>query len=705
MKVVMSDCVSIREHGHAAVITIDNPPVNALSQPVRQGLLDAAAKIAADDRIKSVVLTATGRTFPAGADIREFDKPSRPPHLTESINALENLNKPVVAALFGTVLGGGLELAMGCHYRIASPNATFGQPEVSLGIIPGAGGTQRLPRLVGVDMAMELIVTGRRISGATAENIGVLDEIVTGDLLEAAIACGLRISRDGVGLCRTSDLHLDESTFSDEFFSGYRAKVAKRHRGFAAPLACVDAVEAAAQPFALGIQKEREISDRLKGSNQSRALRYLFFGEREVAKIPDIPKGTALREIKSIGVLGAGTMGSGIAVNFLRAGFSVTLLEADQTILDQGIISIQGILDRDVERGRLSAEKRSAFLNRLSGFLEIESLSTADVVVEAVFENLELKKDIFSKLDKVCKPGCILASNTSTFDINEIASATGRPEDVIGMHFFSPAHVMKLLEVVRGDKTAKDVVATIMHLGKALAKIAVLSGVGFGFIGNRMFEDYIRESQMLLLEGATPSQVDGVIESFGMAMGPCAVMDLAGLDISYLTRAGNRHHLPDDSRYCRIGDVLYGMGRYGQKTSCGFYKYQKGVRRRQDDPEVEAIIRQEADMFDIPQRNIDDVEILERCIYPLVNVGSMLLDTGIALRPGDIDVVWTSGYGFPRYRGGPMFYADQIGPEKVVNACEKYAAQCGNRYDYWTPAPLLAKLVADGGSFGNWSRT
>jgi 3-hydroxyacyl-CoA dehydrogenase len=683
-----------------AVLTINNPPVNALSCTVRKALEDAIIMADSEEAVHAVVITCEGGIFSAGADIREFDAPVIEPGLPGLIDRVEACSKPVVAALIGTTLGGGFELAMGCHYRIAAPGTRVGLPEVHLGLIPGAGGTQRLPRLIGAEAAIEAVTSGRHIPAQEALALGAIDELVEDDPLDAACAAAIRLATAEGPPTRTGSLTVDPASVPDDVFDATKARLAIHRRGFDAPQAAVDAIGwACTEPFSIGLKKERECSAALKASIQSKAQRHLFFAERIALKIPDIPNDTPLREIDTAGVVGAGTMGAGITLCLLSADLPVTLVETKQNALDAGLNRIRKTLDRDVDRGRLTSSERDARIERLTGALTLEALSDADIVIEAVFESMDLKKQIFSGLDQICKDTAILASNTSTLDINEIAAVTRRPELVIGTHFFSPANIMRLLEVVRGDQTAKDVVATTMGLGRRIGKVPALSGVGFGFIGNRMLEDYVRESQMLLLDGATPADVDGVIESWGMAMGPCAVMDLAGQDVSFLTRDQNRHHLPDDPRYYMLGDLMNALGRFGQKTGKGFYQYSDG-RTRRDDPEVVALIRDAATDLSIDQRtSIADQEIVDRSLYALINRGAQLLDDGIALRASDIDVIWTAGYGFPAYRGGPMFYGDTIGLGTIVDGFKENADRFGNDYGYWTPAPLLVKLANEGKTF------
>ncbi len=698
----MAELARLAIEDGVGVITVDNPPVNAFSHAVRIDLRKAVRAAFADPAVNAVVIHGAGKTFMAGSDIKEFDTGQKDPWLGDVIDEIEAGPKPVVAAIHGTALGGGFETALGCHYRICDAKAKVGLPEVTLGIIPGAGGTQRLPRLIGIEAAIAAASSGKHMGAAEALKLGAVDEIVQGDLMTAAIAAGKRLV--GAPLRRTSEQPFPGGAQTPAFFDAQRGALKKRNRGFPAPPTVVDAIEAAAQgPFRDGMARERALNAELKASLQSKALRHLFFGEREVAHIPFIPKETPPRPISTVGVVGAGTMGAGIAVNFLNAGYRAVVTDTKEEAIARGRTTIAKIYEREVEKGRLKPEVRDDRLNRLTMSLDIATLKDADLVIEAAFEDMPIKQGIFQKLDAVCKPGAILASNTSTLDLNQIADVTTRPQDVIGTHFFSPAHIMRLLEVVRGAKTANDVVATLMSAGKKIDKVAVLSGVCFGFIGNRMFEGYIRESQRLLLEGATIPQVDKALTDWGMAMGPHAVIDLAGVDVSFLTREGNRANLPPDPTYCLIGDRLHHMGRLGQKTKKGFYKY--GEKGAEADPEVEQLIRDEAARLKVPQRTFSDQEIVERCIFPLITEGAQILDEGIALRSVDIDVVWCAGYGFPRYRGGPMFHADAVGLQGVIDGMARFAKSVGNDYGYWTPAPLLIRLAAEDKTFKEWSRT
>lgn len=683
---VAENPVTFRVDGNIGVITIDNPPVNALSSAVRTGLT-AAIKQAASADISACLLTCAGRTFIAGADISEFDHDDVELDFNPTLAAIENSAIPVIAVLHGNVLGGGLETAMACHYRIAHPATRLGQPEVNLGLIPGAGGTQRLPRLIDVQKALDMIVTGKPVKAAEAHALGLVDAVITGDLAEGAVEFAKNLIATGAAARRSCDQAVKGDAPSD-FFDAYRAETAKRTRGYLAPVACVDAVRAAMLPFEEGLARETELFIACLKSPQSKAQRHVFFGERTVRKIPGVARDTPLRDINSAGVIGAGTMGAGIAMVFANAGIPVRMLEVNADALERGLGRIRSDYARRVKKGRMSEDKMEQTLSHITGTLDYADLADSDVVVEAVFESMDIKHKVFGELDRVCKPGAILATNTSSLDVDEIAAGTSRPADVIGLHFFSPANIMRLLEIVRGKKTAEDVVATSMKLAQRLRKVGVLSGVCHGFIGNRMLGPYIRETNALLLEGATPEQIDRVLTDFGMAMGPLAVIDLAGVDVNYKIRAA-REDLPDDPKYFAVEDKIYAAGRYGQKTGSGFYNYPDGARRGEPDPAVLRMICETADELGVTRRDITDEEILERCLYPLINEGGKILDEGIALRPVDIDIVYVYGYGFPPFRGGPMFYAGQIGYDKVLEGLGKYARQCGDEYGFWAPSKWL----------------
>ena len=691
----MSEVVRFTREGEIGVITVANPPVNALSQPVRAGLKAAVETGLADAAVQAMVLICDGATFIAGADIREFGKPLAEPSLVPVIDTMEGASKPIVAAIHGTALGGGLEVALGCHYRVAMPSARVGLPEVNLGLLPGAGGTQRLPRLVGAEKALDLMVQGSHVPAAEAQQLGILDELVEGDLKTGALAFARRVLAENRGVKRASERPV--APVAADFFANYEAGIARRLRGFKAPFHIIKAVEAAATlPFAEGMQREAKLFQELMSSSESRAQRHVFFAEREVAKVPGLPKDVAQREIKSAAVIGAGTMGGGIAMNFANAGIPVTLLELNREALDRGLAVVRRNYEATASKGRLTAadvERRMGLIRPTTDYADI---AQADLVIEAVFENMDVKKEVFRKLDAVCKPGAILATNTSTLDVDEIASVTQRPQDVIGMHFFSPANVMRLLENVRGRKTADDVIATVMNLSRRIGKIGALVGVCDGFVGNRMLHQRTREAMFLVEEGARPEQIDKVLYDFGFPMGPFAMADMAGLDVGYKVREERRKAGKVEQRDSRWIDQIVEMGRHGQKTGAGIYRYQDG-RTPLPDPEIQALIARCAREAGVTQRSIGDQEILERCLYPMVNEGAKILEEGIAARPLDIDIIWINGYGFPAYRGGPMFWADQIGLENIVAAYRRYAEQFGAHY--WTPAPLLEKLASEGKGF------
>ena len=695
----MSTVVGYERQGEVGVITVNNPPVNALSHAVRRGISEAVARAGADEAAHAVVLICTGRTFIAGADITEFGKPLAAPDLVTVIAEIENLQKPIVAAIHGSALGGGLETALACHYRCAVPTARLGVPEVTLGILPGAGGTQRLPRLIGVEAALDMIVSGAPVPAPKARELGLIDELIEGDLLAGAVRYAERLIEEKAPLRRIRDMEIADLP-GPGFFDDYRRAIAAKARGYFAPERCIRAVEGAlALPFDEGLKNERALFVECLNSKESMALRHVFFAERQVARIPDVPKDTLKRTIAKAAVIGAGTMGGGIAMTFANAGIPVIVLEVEAAALERGLKVIEGNYARSVDRGRLARDEMDRRMGLISGTFDQADLADADIVIEAVFENLELKKKIFTTLDKVCKPGAILATNTSTLDVNEIAAVTARPQDVIGTHFFSPANVMRLLEIVRGEQTAKEVIATTLALAKKLRKVGVVVGVCYGFVGNRMLEGYLREAEFLLLEGATPEQVDQALYDFGMPMGPFAMSDLAGIDVGYRVRQERKGQGPDDARIGAIADRLFEIGRHGQKTGAGFYKYEAGNRRPLADPQVHDLIEREATRLGIERRDIGAQEITQRCIYPLINEGARILGEGIALRPGDIDIIWIYGYGFPPYRGGPMFYADLIGLDKLYARILAFGERDGA---YWKPAPLLAKLAETGKSFADF---
>jgi 3-hydroxyacyl-CoA dehydrogenase len=683
--------VNYDRRGRVAVLLVDNPPVNALSQHVRQGLDEGIARAGADEQVDAVVIACAGRTFIAGADITEFGKPPQEPGLREVLDHIEACPKPVVAAIFGTALGGGHEVALCCHYRVAVSSAKLGLPEVKLGLLPGAGGTQRLPRVVGVQKALEMVTSGEPISAAEAHRYGLVDEIVEGDLLEAAIAFAEQAVAAGKPLVkiRDRDEKLAEARRNPQIFDEFRRKIARRARGFQAPESNIRCIEAAVNlPFDEGMAREGELFAELMQGEQSKAQRYYFFAEREAAKVPDVPKDTPRREIGSCGIVGAGTMGGGIAMNFTNAGIPVTIVERDQEALDRGLGVVRRNYERTASKGRISAADVEQRMGLLSPTTDYQRLADCDIVIEAVFEDMELKKQIFGRLDQIVKQGAILATNTSALDVDEIAASTGRPQDVIGLHFFSPANVMRLLEMVRGEKTADDVIATCMDLAKRIRKVAVLVGVCRGFVGNRMLFMRRIEADRLVLEGATPWQVDQVIYDFGFPMGPFAMSDLAGLDIGWKQ---------ETSSSSTLRELLCERGRFGQKSGKGYYVYDQATRASAPDPEVEQLIADFAATQGIERREVADQEILERCLYPMVNEGAKILDEGIAIRASDIDVVWVNGYGWPVYRGGPMFWADGIGLGEVADRIRHYAGELEG--DHWRLSPLLERLAAEGKTF------
>lgn len=698
----MSEVVSYQLQENIAVVTVNSPPVNALSQAVRKGILDGIKTAQADDS-EAIVIRCEGRTFIAGADITEFGKPPLDPWLPEVLTAIENSKKPVIAAIHGTALGGGFEVALACHYRCAVASAMVGLPEVKLGLLPGAGGTQRVPRVAGVKAALDMITSGNPVPAARAKDMGLIDEIITGDDLAAgAVSYARDLLASGAPLKRIRDITINKETIEPGFFDNARKQLAKRARGQIAQDRIVSCIEAAVNlPMDEGLARERELFQELVKSPESAAMRHIFFAERQAAKIKDLPKDTPIRDIKRVAIIGGGTMGGGIAMCFANVGIPVTLLEVSDEALQRGLGIIRKNYTITVQKGKMSQEQMEQRIGLIQGSTDYAEIADVDLVIEAVFENLDLKKEIFARLDGVCKQGAILATNTSYQDVDAIAAATGRPQDVLGLHFFSPANVMKLLEVVRGEKTADDVLATSMAIGKKIGKVCALSRVCYGFIGNRMLGGYGREAQMLLLDGCTPEQVDSTLEEFGMAMGPLAMGDLAGLDVGYKARQA-RTDLPDDPKLYRMGTLLVEMGRYGQKTGSGFYKYDPETRQRQSDPEVEALIREEAASLGVEQRDISKEEILARCFYPLINEGAKILEEGIAQRPSDIDVVYVFGYAFPVAKGGPMFYADQVGLKNVYDKICEFRDRYGA--DYWQPAPLLEKLAKEGKTFAQWDQ-
>jgi len=692
---------SVQSRDGVAVVTLDNPPVNGLGQALRSAIVAGVDAAQADPAVKSIVLVGAGKMFSGGADIREFNTPkaTAEPTLHTVIRVVESSAKPVVAAIAGHCMGGGLELSLACHYRVASPDALLGLPEVKIGLLPGAGGTQRLPRAVGVETALNMIVSGNPVPAAQLRDTALVDRIVEGDLLQGAMDFAREVA-DRRPLPRVRDRPAIEPN-AEAFFQFARNTVAAVAKNFPAPGKCVDAVAAAvSKPFDEGLKYERELFLQLVQSPESRALRHAFFGERAASKIPDVPAETPVRKVESVAVIGAGTMGGGIAMNFLNAGLPVTILEMKQEALDRGLATIRKNYESSVKRGKLTAEKLEQRMRLLNPTLSYDDIRGADLVIEAVFEEMGVKEAVFRKLDEVAKPGAILATNTSTLDVNRIAAATKRPQDAVGMHFFSPANVMKLLEVVRGAKTAKDVLATVMQVAKKIRKTAVVSGVCDGFIGNRMVEQYLRQALFLLEEGASPQQVDRAMEKFGMAMGPFRMSDLAGNDIGWAIRKRRYVERPN-LVYSRVADRLCEQGRFGQKTGAGWYRYEPGRRDAIPDPKVDEIIAAYRKEKGVAPRKIDDAEIVERCVYALANEGARILEEGIAARASDIDMVYLTGYGFPLHRGGPMLYADMAGLYNVVRSMRRFEANPNADPPFWKPAPLLAKLAAEGRSFND----
>ena len=695
----MSDATSYSVRDGIAVIVMNNPPVNGLGSVLRPGIVDGMKKAEADPAVKALVIIGSAKAFSGGADIREFNTPksSMSPTLPEINDAQDNFKKPMVAAIGGFALGGGLELALGCHYRVAAPKTLLGLPEVKLGILPGSGGTQRLPRMVGATEAVKMMTTGNPVPAEKGLQVGLVDEVVQGDLLEGAIAFAKKLVAEGKGPRRIRDLTVKVDGDPKAFFEAARAEVGKASRGYPAPLEIVACVEAAVNlPFDDGRKEERRRFAGLVEGSESKAMRHMFFAERQTSKIPDVPEGTPTRKIEKAAVIGAGTMGGGITMSLVNVGIPVTIIEMKQEALDRGLATIKKNYANTVSKGRLKQEEMDKRMALITPALSIEAGKDADIIIEAVFERMDVKQEIFRKLDAVMKPGAILASNTSTLDVDAIAAVTKRPQDVIGTHFFSPANVMRLLEVVRGKATGKDVLATTMALGKKIKKVPVVSGVCDGFIGNRMIEKYGQQSLFLLDEGCSPQQVDAAVQKWGMAMGPLTMGDMAGLDIGWEIRKRRYIERPN-FLYSKVGDKVAELGRFGQKTGKGWYLYEAGNRKPIPDPLVDTIVADYRKANNIPTRSISDEEIVERLIYSLVNEAAYILEEGIALRASDIDMVYLTGYGFPPYRGGPMFYADTVGLPKVLAAIEGF--QKGYMGEVWKPAPLLVQLAKDGKKF------
>ncbi|MBS27806.1 MAG: 3-hydroxyacyl-CoA dehydrogenase [Alphaproteobacteria bacterium] len=694
--------VLLQQQGGVAVITINNPPVNVLAKQVRMAIADCLEEVQDDRLVNAVVICGNGRNLCGGADIREFNTPDRQvkPMTRDLMNLIEACEKPVVAAIHGPTLGGGLELALGCHYRVADPTASMGLPEVHRGVIPGAGGTQRLPRLVGFQTAVEMITGGAPVDAGKALEIGLVDRVADdGDVCGDAVAFAHELIETETGPRRVSELPVDvEPDTGAELVEETRTRLEKSARGMQAPFSCLESVaNTLTMSFRDGWTREAEISQAAVASVESRSLVHAFFAERQAAKIPDVPADTTLRPVDRIAILGAGTMGGGIAMSFANAGMSVTLIETDQDSLERGLGRIEANYAATRDRGRLSEDDMAARMARITGAVGIEAVAEADLVIEAVFEEMDVKQAVFRDLDRLAPEGAILATNTSTLDVDAIAAVTSRPEDVLGMHFFSPANVMTLLEVVRAEKTAKDVIATVMALSANVDKTGVVVGVCDGFVGNRMLAPYFRQADFLVEEGAYPQDVDRVVEEFGFRMGPFRVSDLAGLDISWAIEKRRAETRPAEERFSPLLDRICELGRYGQKTGAGWYSYEG--RNAVPDPEIEALIRARSDQMGSARRNISDEEILQRCIYSLINEGARILQEGLAIRASDIDVVWLHGYGFPRWRGGPMFYADMVGLDEVVATLDRFHADWG---DKWEPAALLRELAEAGSTFKAW---
>ncbi len=694
----MSEVVKVERRDAVAIVTVDSPPVNALSAAVRKGIADGVKSAQADDSVKAIVIACAGRTFIAGADITEFGKPPQSPSLHEVIEVIENSTKPVVAAIHGTALGGGLELALGCHFRVATKDAKLGLPEVKLGLLPGAGGTQRLPRAVGPELAVKMIVGGDPISATEAQKNGLIEEVIDGTPAVGGEAFARKVLAEKRPLrkLRDDDSKLAAAKADKSIFTNAAAAANKRTRGLEAPLAAAEAVSHSLdQPFDQALKSERELFLKLMNGDQSKAQRYAFFSEREAAKVSGVPDGTKGRDVKQVAVIGAGTMGGGIAMSFANAGIPVTIIEMADEPLKRGLGIMQKNYEATAARGGIPADAPAKRMGLIKGAVGLENVKDADLIIEAVFETMDIKKEVFTKLDQFAKPGAVLASNTSYLDINKIAAVTKRPQDVLGMHFFSPANVMKLCEIVRGEKTAPDALVTAVNIAKRIAKVPVVVGVCDGFVGNRMLAARSKQSEKFLFEGALPQQVDAVVTKFGMPMGPFAMGDLAGLDIGWRSRK-------DRGIKSEIADALCEAGRFGQKTGKGYYKYEAGSRSPLPDPDVEKLIDETLAKLGLKRREISDDEILERMVYPMINEGARILEEKIAARPSDIDVVWLYGYGWPIYRGGPMFYADQVGLKKVADRLSFYAKQTND--PSLEPAPLLKRLADEGKTFASLAK-
>ncbi len=697
----MSEVASTTLHGNVAVVTIDAPPVNTMTREVRAGLKSSFEALRGNGEIRAVVLACAGRTFLSGGDMREFDTGVLEPGYHGVLRLIEDSPVPVIAAMHGTVMGGGLETAISCHYRIAVQGTRLGLPEITLGIIPGAGGTQRMPRLIGLEPALDLMLSGKPLTADQALAQGLLDRVASANLLDEALAYARELVAQGAAPRRTRERSVAGGEKLDEVIAARRAQLAKSMRNRSSPNVLLDAVAASvSKPFDEGIPYERSLSVEVESAVEGRAFRNLFFGERELRKIPGIGADVKGRKVERVGIVGAGTMGGGISMCFANVGIPVTLIDATQANLDRGLATIRKNYERSVSRGSLKAEQMEQRLALITPSLDYAALGQADLIIEAVFENMALKKEIFARLDAVARPGAVLGTNTSTLDIDEIAAVTKRPQDVVGLHFFSPANVMQLLEIVQAKATAPDALMTALDVAKTIRKTGVVAKVCYGFIGNRMMDPYGREAERCVLEGATPEQVDSALEGWGMAMGILAVYDMAGIDVGYLTRKERAHLLPDDPSFYRPTALLHERGWLGQKTGRGYYRYDGADRKRTPDPEAIAIFAAEAARLGVPQRKPSTQEIQERCLYAMINEGARILEEGIALRASDIDIVYTSGYGFPRYRGGPMFYADTVGLKTIADKIAEFRQTLDPQY--WQTSPLLERLAREGKTFAQW---
>ncbi|MFO1196010.1 MAG: 3-hydroxyacyl-CoA dehydrogenase NAD-binding domain-containing protein [Burkholderiaceae bacterium] len=701
----MNSPVTLERRGRIGLLRIDNPPVNAIDVATVSGLIAAVGEFEADRSLAALVVHCEGRTFVAGGDIAQFE---RADFSTQPFNRLlarlEAQDRPVVAALHGTALGGGLELALACHYRVAVPSAKVGLPEVLLGLLPGSLGTQRLPRVAGPELALDMMLSGRPIGAKQALEAGIVDEVADGDPLAVGLDFAARLLERGAVPRRVSAIVIDPARVPAGLFEKALKDATTKRAAYPAPQRIVRCVQAAVErPFAEGEALEAKLFEECRVSPVSKAMRHLFFAQREAGKVPGLPKDLALRPVRSVGIVGAGTMGGGIAMNFANVGIPVVIVEATQAALDRGLGIVRANYEATAAKGRLAPEQVGVRMGRITGTLDYAALAQCDMVVEAVFEAMDLKKDVLARLGATCKPGAIIATNTSTLDVDVLAQASGRPADVVGTHFFSPANVMRLLEVVRGAKTAPDVLATVMKLAGVIGKVAVVSGVCYGFIGNRMAEVYMREAEFLMMEGVPPARIDGAVEALGMAMGPCRMLDMAGIDVGAKTviELGKTGGLPPDPSYRAVVRKMFELGRFGQKTGTGYYRYEG--RTPVTDPEQARICEALAREHGIARRDdVTDQEIVERLLYTMVNEAALILEEGIAYRPGDIDIVWTAGYGFPDHRGGPVFLADEAGLRRVVARLEHYAATRGNPFGYWNVSRLLAAEAAAGRRLSDW---